>query len=115
MYYWDKDHVQFNTSGIERSHRFMGVGEGSNEIPGHVLDELRKRPVYYKPQTVNEIPVRKIYAVYCVITDSYHRLVDTHFTVVDYALEEILSHAPFMERSYLAMRLAGHVIPPPCL
>ncbi|RCI04114.1 hypothetical protein CU098_005004, partial [Rhizopus stolonifer] len=56
LYYWDKDHVQFNTSGIERSHRFMGVGEGSNEIPGHVLDELRKRPVYYKPQTVNEIP-----------------------------------------------------------
>ncbi|CAO3684898.1 unnamed protein product [Rhizopus stolonifer] len=34
----------------------MGVGEGTNEIPDHVLDDLRKRPMYYKPQTVNEIP-----------------------------------------------------------
>ncbi|KAG0745658.1 hypothetical protein G6F57_006697 [Rhizopus arrhizus] len=57
LYYWDKDHVQFNTSGIERSHRFMGVGEGANEIPDHLLNDLRKRPVYYKRQLPNEIPV----------------------------------------------------------
>ncbi|KAI8384875.1 uncharacterized protein BYT42DRAFT_563925 [Radiomyces spectabilis] len=48
LYYWDKTSVQFNTSGIERSHRFMGVGEGTNEMPQHLLEELRKRPLYYK-------------------------------------------------------------------
>ncbi|CEP08633.1 hypothetical protein [Parasitella parasitica] len=58
LYYWDKKNVQFNTSGIEKSHRFMGVGEGTNEMPEHLLDELRKRPIYYKSQAPKEIPVR---------------------------------------------------------
>ncbi|KAI8991039.1 hypothetical protein BDF20DRAFT_842327 [Mycotypha africana] len=57
LYYWDKDKVQFNTSGIERSHRFMGVGEGTNEIPQHVLEELRKRPVYYKSKVPTDLPI----------------------------------------------------------
>ncbi|KAI9256504.1 hypothetical protein BDA99DRAFT_516598 [Phascolomyces articulosus] len=50
LYYWDKSDAQFNTSGIERSHRFMGVGEGTNEIPDQLLEKLRKRTIYYKPQ-----------------------------------------------------------------
>ncbi|CEJ00371.1 hypothetical protein RMCBS344292_14427 [Rhizopus microsporus] len=56
LYYWDKEHVQFNTSGIERSHRFMGVGEGVNELPDHLLQNLRKRAVYYRPERPKEIP-----------------------------------------------------------
>lgn len=28
----------------------MGVGEGTNEIPQHVLENLRKRTMYYRPQ-----------------------------------------------------------------
>ncbi|KAG0191307.1 hypothetical protein DFQ28_000482 [Apophysomyces sp. BC1034] len=55
LYYWDKKSVQFNISGIERAHRFMGVGEGAHEMPEHLLDELRKRTIYYKtesPQTL---------------------------------------------------------------
>lgn len=26
----------------------MGTGEGDNEMPLHLLEELRKRPMYYK-------------------------------------------------------------------
>ncbi|KAL0090738.1 hypothetical protein F4703DRAFT_1790693 [Phycomyces blakesleeanus] len=48
LYYWDKTHVQFNTSGLEKNHRFMGTGEGVNELPASLLDELRKRPRYYQ-------------------------------------------------------------------
>ncbi|KAI8885060.1 hypothetical protein K501DRAFT_322635 [Backusella circina FSU 941] len=55
LYYWDKKTVQFNTSGIEKSHRFMGVGEGSNEMPEHLLEELRKRPIYFKSDKQDEI------------------------------------------------------------
>ncbi|KAL7328480.1 hypothetical protein PS15p_206748 [Mucor circinelloides] len=55
LYYWDKINVQFNTSGIEKSHRFMGVGEGTNEMPEHLLEELRKRPIYYKSEAPKEI------------------------------------------------------------
>ncbi|KAI8067219.1 hypothetical protein BDF21DRAFT_426066 [Thamnidium elegans] len=50
LYYWDKTNVQFNTSGLEKSHRFMGTGEGNNEMPQHLLEELRKRPMYYKSE-----------------------------------------------------------------
>ncbi|KAK4518429.1 calponin [Mucor velutinosus] len=55
LYYWDKTNVQFNTSGIEKSHRFMGTGEGTNEMPEHLLEELRKRPIYYKSEAPKEI------------------------------------------------------------
>ncbi|KAI8646365.1 hypothetical protein BD408DRAFT_359645 [Parasitella parasitica] len=55
LYYWDKKNIQFNTSGIEKSHRFMGVGEGTNEMPDHLLEELRKRPIYYKSQAPKDI------------------------------------------------------------
>ncbi|KAI9261057.1 hypothetical protein BY458DRAFT_256690 [Sporodiniella umbellata] len=33
----------------------MGTGEGTNEMPDHLLDELRKRPVYYPSQRPKEI------------------------------------------------------------
>ncbi|KAI8371863.1 hypothetical protein BD560DRAFT_395648 [Blakeslea trispora] len=59
LYYWDKDHVQFNTSGIERDHRFMGTGEGSNEMPKHLLEELRKRPLYYQSKAPKELQACK--------------------------------------------------------
>ncbi|KAI8099896.1 uncharacterized protein BX664DRAFT_310820 [Halteromyces radiatus] len=55
LYYWDKKSVQFNTSGIEFSHRFMGVGEGTNEMPEHLLEDLRKRSVYYKTEVPKKI------------------------------------------------------------
>ncbi|KAL9541114.1 hypothetical protein MBANPS3_009305 [Mucor bainieri] len=57
LYYWDKTNVQFNTSGIEKSHRFMGTGEGTNEMPDHLLEELRKRPIYYKSEAPTELQV----------------------------------------------------------
>ncbi|SAM09557.1 hypothetical protein [Absidia glauca] len=55
LYYWDKKNVQFNTSGIEFSHRFMGTGEGTKEMPDHLLDDLRKRSIYYKTTTPENI------------------------------------------------------------
>ncbi|KAI8335183.1 hypothetical protein BC941DRAFT_431491 [Chlamydoabsidia padenii] len=55
LYYWDKKNVQFNTSGIEFSHRFMGTGEGIKEMPDHLLDDLRKRSIYYKPTLPEKI------------------------------------------------------------
>ncbi|KAI9030689.1 hypothetical protein CLU79DRAFT_731065 [Phycomyces nitens] len=51
LYYWDKTHVQFNTSGLEKNHRFLGVGEGENELPASLLDDLRKRPRYYQEKS----------------------------------------------------------------
>lgn len=35
----------------------MGVGEGTNEMPEHLLEELRKRPIYYKSEAPKEIQV----------------------------------------------------------
>lgn len=35
----------------------MGVGEGTNEIPDHLLDELRKRPIYYESELPQDLPV----------------------------------------------------------
>jgi hypothetical protein len=35
----------------------MGVGEGTNEMPEHLLEELRKRPIYYKSQAPKDIQV----------------------------------------------------------
>ncbi|CAO3654017.1 unnamed protein product [Cunninghamella echinulata] len=55
LYYWDKKNVQFNSSGIEFSHRFMGSGEGTNEMPEHLLEDLRKRAIYYKSEVPKNI------------------------------------------------------------
>lgn len=35
----------------------MGVGEGTNEMPEHLLEELRKRAIYYKSEAPKEIQV----------------------------------------------------------
>ncbi|KAI9323081.1 hypothetical protein BX666DRAFT_1883161 [Dichotomocladium elegans] len=64
LYYWDKKSVQFNTSGIEREHRFMGTGEGTNIMPEKLLEQLTKRATYYKTEAPREIkacraPLRK--------------------------------------------------------
>lgn len=42
---------------LEKSHRFMGVGEGDNEMPEHLLEELRKRAIYYKSEMPKDIQV----------------------------------------------------------
>ena len=42
---------------LERSHRFMGVGEGTNEIPDQLLEQLRKRTIYYKSQMPQQLKV----------------------------------------------------------
>lgn len=51
----------------------MGVGEGANEIPDHLLNDLRKRPVYYKRQLPNEIPVSTyLYVFIFIYNQSIH-------------------------------------------
>ncbi len=35
----------------------MGVGEGDNEMPEHLLEELRKRTIYYKSEMPKDIQV----------------------------------------------------------
>jgi hypothetical protein len=47
-YHRDKKEVQFNTSGIEYHHRWMGLGIGDNLMPDTLLDSLRMRSVYYE-------------------------------------------------------------------
>ncbi|KAI7881282.1 hypothetical protein K492DRAFT_206977 [Lichtheimia hyalospora FSU 10163] len=56
LYYWDKSNVQFNSSGLERQHRFMGTGEGTNEMPEKLLEQLTKRATYYKDKIPNQLP-----------------------------------------------------------
>jgi hypothetical protein len=36
----------------------MGLGEGTNEMPEHLLEELRKRPIYLKTQVPKDIQVK---------------------------------------------------------
>ncbi|KAJ2964417.1 hypothetical protein NQZ79_g628 [Umbelopsis isabellina] len=50
LYYWDKQDVQFNQSGLEYHHRFLGDGEGTNTLSEETLNALKMRAVYYKPE-----------------------------------------------------------------
>ncbi|KAI8811865.1 hypothetical protein BJ742DRAFT_104881 [Cladochytrium replicatum] len=50
LYYWDKNDIQFNTSGFEISH-FFGIGSGDAPVPEHILENLRKRSVYVGSDT----------------------------------------------------------------
>ncbi|KAH8551528.1 hypothetical protein BGW37DRAFT_494019 [Umbelopsis sp. PMI_123] len=50
LYYWDKQDVQFNQSGLEYHHRFLGDGEGANTLSDETLQGLKMRAVYYNPQ-----------------------------------------------------------------
>lgn len=55
----------------------MGTGEGTNEMPEHLLQELRKRPIYYKSEAPKEIQVR-IYA-----RGLYKKMAKAHILVVN--------------------------------
>ncbi|KAI8351613.1 hypothetical protein B0O80DRAFT_427820 [Mortierella sp. GBAus27b] len=47
---WDKKEVAFNTSGLEYSHRFLDVGDGSNMVSQATLDQMRMRTRVYSSQ-----------------------------------------------------------------
>ncbi|KAF9977926.1 hypothetical protein BGZ73_004366 [Actinomortierella ambigua] len=53
--YWDKKEVMFNTSGLEFSHRFLGVGDGANMVSKATLDRMKMRTTIYTPQMPKEI------------------------------------------------------------
>ncbi|KAF9160685.1 hypothetical protein DFQ26_005277 [Actinomortierella ambigua] len=53
--YWDKKEVMFNTSGLEFSHRFLGVGDGANMVSQATLDRMKMRTTIYTPQMPKEI------------------------------------------------------------
>ncbi|KAG0082132.1 hypothetical protein BGZ92_011907, partial [Podila epicladia] len=46
---WDKKEIQFNTSGLEFSHRFLGVGDGSNLVSDATLERMKMRTRIYTP------------------------------------------------------------------
>ncbi|KAF9543920.1 hypothetical protein EC957_000371 [Mortierella hygrophila] len=52
---WDKKDMAFNTSGLEYSHRFLGVGDGSNLVSQGTLDRMKMRTRIYNPELPNEI------------------------------------------------------------
>jgi uncharacterized membrane protein len=56
----------------------MGVGEGTNEMPEHLLEELRRRPIYYKSEAPKEIQVRNIAEneIICLVDQIIISLVD---------------------------------------
>ncbi|KAF9349362.1 hypothetical protein BGX26_012315 [Mortierella sp. AD094] len=47
---WDKKEMAFNTSGLEYSHRFLGVGDGSNMVSQETLDRMKMRTRIYDPE-----------------------------------------------------------------
>ncbi|KAG0000384.1 hypothetical protein BGZ80_000621 [Entomortierella chlamydospora] len=47
---WDKKEMAFNTSGLEYSHRFLGVGDGSNMVSQETLDRMKMRTRIYNPE-----------------------------------------------------------------
>ncbi|KAI8617646.1 hypothetical protein BC830DRAFT_1112533 [Chytriomyces sp. MP71] len=58
LYYWDKKEVQFNTTGINFHHRFLGEGTGENVIPDAAMADLRTRLVVVEPEKVEIAPCR---------------------------------------------------------
>ncbi|KAG0270973.1 hypothetical protein BGZ95_001303 [Linnemannia exigua] len=52
---WDKKDMAFNTSGLEYSHRFLGVGDGSNLVSQDTLDRMKMRTRIYNPELPKEI------------------------------------------------------------
>ncbi|KAG0368110.1 hypothetical protein BGZ54_002633 [Gamsiella multidivaricata] len=55
---WDKKEMAFNTSGLEFSHRFLGVGDGSNLVSQATLDRMKMRTRIYDPQLPKVIKAR---------------------------------------------------------
>lgn len=58
LYWWDKTELQFNqmSSGIEKSHRFMGTSEGENYVSKDTLNQLKKRVVTVEFEYPQEFP-----------------------------------------------------------
>lgn len=54
---WDKKEMAFNTSGLEYSHRFLGVADGSNMVSEATLDRMKMRTRIYDPQLPKVIKV----------------------------------------------------------
>lgn len=87
----------------------MGVGEGVNELPDHLLQNLRKRAVYYRPERPKEIPVRFITIIIEKLGTLIHiRHVDILCITEACAQEEILLHVPFTGKLFLVMSWADH-------
>jgi hypothetical protein len=63
---WDKKDMAFNTSGLEYSHRFLGVGDGSNLVSQDTLDRMKMRTRIYNPELPKEIKVFIVYG--CVLS-----------------------------------------------
>ena len=55
--YWDASSLKFHnfSSGIERSHRFLGSSDGSNQISQSTMDGLRKRVVNLEQTPIEEL------------------------------------------------------------
>jgi hypothetical protein len=51
LYYWDKDEVSFNQTGISFHHRFYGETE-DRTVPQSTLDNLRKRRVLFRQNSI---------------------------------------------------------------
>ncbi|KAL7746993.1 hypothetical protein RI367_007606 [Sorochytrium milnesiophthora] len=45
LYYQDKKDMPFNTSGLERSHRFLGSAAEEHQVSEETLSQLRKRTI----------------------------------------------------------------------
>lgn len=56
---WDKNEMAFNNSGLEYSHRFLGVGDGSNLVSQATLDRMKMRTRVYSPQLPKVIKVSR--------------------------------------------------------
>ncbi|KAF8937109.1 hypothetical protein BGZ58_003247 [Dissophora ornata] len=54
---WDKKEMAFNTSGLEYSHRFLGVGDGSNMVSQATLERMKMRTRIYDPELPEVIKV----------------------------------------------------------
>jgi len=54
---WGKKEMTFNTSGLEYSHRFLGVADGSNMVSQATLDRMKMRTRFYDPQLPKVIKV----------------------------------------------------------
>ncbi|KAF9586131.1 hypothetical protein BGW38_009401, partial [Lunasporangiospora selenospora] len=57
---WDKKEIAFNTSGLEFSHRFLGVGDGSNMVSQETLSRMKMRTTIYSPVVPQEIKVQRL-------------------------------------------------------
>ena len=67
---WDKKEMAFNTSGLEYSHRFLGVGDGSNMVSQATLERMKMRTRIYDPELPKFIKVQSNDCRTCVLCES---------------------------------------------